>query len=131
MTLSSTSMPRPGSERLVPAPRPPLDWPVHDVAAPRDGGTEAEMGAGAQGSAHTAIEQLPHRHAEMFAEDVPSRQIDAADRRYVDDAHAPETVLGHDLEAVLDVARILIYRHRLDIGDGTDDSAGLELAPAD
>ena len=38
------------------------------------------MGVGAQMVAHLAAEQAPDRHAERFAEDVPQRDLDAADR---------------------------------------------------
>ena len=60
----------------------------------------------------------PDRHAERLAENVPERQFDAADRRHADDAHAPEAVPVHDLQAVLDIARDLtvdaIIRSRLE-----------------
>src|SRR3569832_243161 len=96
---------------------------------------EAEVRVGPQVLAHGAPRQLPHWHTQVLAQDVPKRDLDAADRRHPDDAHAPEAVLGHDLEAMLDVERVLADQHLLDIRDGADHRLGLELerrfAPAD
>ena len=96
---------------------------------------EAEMGVGAQMVAHLAAEQAPHRHAERLAENVPQRDLDAADRRHAFDAEAPEAVPRHDLVALLDVAGILPDQQRLEIFERADDGAGLpferRLAPAE
>ena len=96
---------------------------------------KAEMGVGAQIVAHLAAEQAPDRHAERLAENVPERDLDAADGRHALDPEAPEAVPGQDLVALLDVAGILPDQQRLEILDGADDGAGLpfqrRFAPAE
>ena len=50
------------------------------------------MGVDAHLVAHLAAEQSPDRHAEMLAENVPQRDLDAGNRAHADDADAPEAV---------------------------------------
>jgi hypothetical protein len=73
---------------------------------------QAEMGVGAQVIPHLAAEQAPDRHVQRLAEDVPEREFDAAHRGHADHAQAPEAVLGQDLLAMLDIARVLADQQR-------------------
>ncbi len=58
--------------------------------------------------AHRAAPQLVAGHAVHLAEDVPQRDVDAADRRAADDpAAVPEVLAEHHLPEVLDPRRIL------------------------
>ena len=96
---------------------------------------EPEMRVGAQMIAHLAAEQAPHGHAERFPENVPKRDLDAADRRHAFDAEPPEAVTRHDLVALLDVTGILPDQQGLEIFERADDGACLPfergLAPAE
>src|SRR4029079_18696502 len=85
----------------------------------------AEVVVGAQIAVTLPAEEPPDADAERFAENVPERDLDTADRRHSDDAHAPETVPGEDLRAVFDVARVLIDEERREVFDGADHRARL------
>ena len=95
---------------------------------------EAEMGIDRHAIAGLAAEQAPDRHAQILAQDVPERHLDAGDGRGADDAHAPEAMLVHHAIGLLDVARIAADEQRRQILHGADDGARLPfeggLAPA-
>ncbi len=96
---------------------------------------EAEVGIDAHPVAHLAAEQTPDRHAEMLAEDVPERDLDARDGAHADGAEPPEALLLHDADGLLDVARVAPDQQRRQVLDGADHGARLpferRLAPAE
>ena len=55
----------------------------------------AEMGIDAHPVAHLAAEQLPDRHAQRLALDVPQRVLDARHGGEADRAERPEAEAGH------------------------------------
>ena len=95
---------------------------------------EAEMGIDRHAIAGLAAEEPPDRHAQILAQDIPERHLDAGDGGGADDPHAPEAMLVHHPISLLDVARIAADEERGQILHGPDDGARLPfqggLAPA-
>ena len=85
--------------------------------------------------ADVATQQLPHRHPERFAEDVPARLLDPGDRRSFDHPGAEEVLAHHHLEQMLDPPGVLADQQRDEILDAAHHGARLpfdrRLAPAD
>ena len=96
---------------------------------------EAKMRVDAHLVAHLAAEQPPHGNAEVLAENVPQRHLDAGDRAHADHAEPPETCFLSDAHGLLDVAGIAADQQRREIFDGADHGARLpferRLAPAE
>ena len=76
---------------------------------------EAEMGIDRHAIAGLAAEEPPDRHAQILAQDVPERHLDAGDGRGADDPHAPEAMLVHHAIGLLDVAGIAADEKRRQI----------------
>jgi hypothetical protein len=73
--------------------------------------------------AHLAPEQLPYRHPERLALDVPQGLLDARDGGEADRSERPEAEARHGVDEMLDPHRILPDNERRQIldraGDGT------------
>ena len=95
----------------------------------------AEVAVEAHVVAHRPAPELVARHAVHLAEDVPERDVDAADGRAADDAVAvPEVLAVHHLPQVLDPRRVLADDQLREVLDRADDGARVplerRLAPA-
>ena len=77
--------------------------------------------------AHTAPEQPPHRNRKRLAQNIPERNLDSGDGAHADDAEAPEAVLRHDLDELLDVARVASDHEGREILDRACDGARFPL----
>ena len=88
---------------------------------------EAEMRIDPYAVAHAPAEQPPHRNRKRLAQDIPERDLDSGDSAHADDAEAPEAVLLHDLDELLDVARIASDHERREILDRACDGARFPL----
>jgi hypothetical protein len=96
---------------------------------------EAEMSIDPHPVARLAPEQPPHGNREGLAQNVPERDFNSRDGAHADDPKAPETVLLHDPDELLDVARIAADHERSEIVDRARDRACFplerRLAPAE
>ncbi len=86
------------------------------------------MAVSANVVAHRAAPELVAGNAVDFAEDVPQRDVDAADRGAADDAVAvPEVLAVHHLPEVLDPRGVFADQELGDVFDRADDGARVPL----
>ena len=76
---------------------------------------KAKMSVHRHAVAHPRAEQPPHWNREQLAQDIPKCDFDSRDGAHADDAKAPEAVLLHDPDELLDVARIASDHERSEI----------------